>query len=76
MTDGIGNINTQSTQVAKRPSVYQSDSVREVHARAETYPQKTSNEERDNLVRLNQILGQDKPLRQNAPRGHYLNIKI
>ncbi|NQV82304.1 MAG: hypothetical protein HQ494_00670 [Rhodospirillales bacterium] len=76
MTDGIGTTNTPSAQVVKRPSVYQSDSIREVRARAETYPQKASSEERDNLTRLNQILGQDKPLRENAPRGFYLNIKI
>lgn len=76
MTDGVGNINAQTQAVAKRPNVYQSESIREVRARAETFQQKTTNEERDNLTRLNQILGQDKPLRVNAPRGYYLNISI
>jgi hypothetical protein len=42
----------------------------------EVIPQKTTDAERDNLTRLNQILGQDKPLRDNAPRGYYLNISI
>jgi len=30
----------------------------------------------DGLRRLNQILQQDRPLRDNVPRGFYLNIKI
>jgi predicted secreted protein len=62
--------------VAKRPSVYQSESIQEVRARAESIQQKPSTEERDGLTRLNQILGSDQPLRDNVPRGFYLNIKI
>ena len=76
MTDGVGNINTRTALVIRRPSVYQSDSIREIRARAEVIPQKTTDAERDNLTRLNQILGQDKLLRDNAPRGYYLNISI
>ena len=76
MTDGVGNITSNVSQVAKRPSVYQSESIQEVRARAESIQQKTSTEERDGLTRLNQILGSDQPLRDNVPRGFYLNIKI
>ncbi len=76
MTDGVGTINSNITQVAKRPSVYQSDSIREVRARAESIRQDTSPEERDGLTRLNQILGQNQPLSGNVPRGFYLNIRI
>jgi hypothetical protein len=76
MTDGVGNITSNVSQVAKRPSVYQSVSIQEVRARAESIQQKTSTEERDGLTRLNQILGSDQPLRDNVPRGFYLNIKI
>jgi len=76
MTNGVGTINAQTQAVAKRPNVYQSEAMREVRARAEVIPQKTTDAERDNLTRLNQILGQDKPLRDNAPRGYYLNISI
>jgi len=76
MTDGVGNITSNVSQVAKRPSVYQSESIQEVRARAESIQQKTSTEERDGLTYLNQILGSDQPLRDNVPRGFYLNIKI
>ncbi|MBC8338371.1 MAG: hypothetical protein ISR51_00495 [Rhodospirillales bacterium] len=76
MTDGVGNTTSQTAPLAQRPSGYQSESIREVRARAQTIPQKTSNEERDGLTRLNRILGQDQPLRDNAPRGFYLNITI
>ncbi len=76
MTDGVGNINSNITPVAKRPSVYQSESIREILARAESIRQNTSPEERDGLTRLNQILGQNQPLSDNVPRGFYLNINI
>ncbi len=76
MTDGVGTINSNSAQVAKRPSVYQSESIREIRARAESIRQETSPEELDGLTRLNQILGQNQPLSDNVPRGFYLNIKI
>ncbi len=76
MTDGVGSINSNIVQVAKRPGVYQSESIREVRARAESIRQDTSPEERDGLTRLNRILGQNQPLNDNVPRGFYLNIKI
>jgi len=53
MTNGVGTINAQTQAVAKRPNVYQSESMREVRARAEVIPQKTTEAERDNLTRLN-----------------------
>ena len=76
MTDGVGSINSNIAPVAKRPSVYQSESIREVRARAESIRQDTSPEARDGLTRLNRILGQNQPLSDNVPRGFYLNISI
>ena len=76
MTDGVGTTKTDLPAIAKRPNHYQADSVRQVRDRAESIPQDTSPEERDGLRRLNQILDQDRPLRDNVPRGFYLNIKI
>ncbi len=76
MTDGVGDINSSIARVAKRPSVYQSESIREIRARAESIRQYTSPEERDGLTRLNQILGLNQPLSDNVPRGFYLNINV
>jgi len=76
MTDGVGITKTGLPAVAKQPNVYQGDTVSQVRARAESIPQNTTPEERDGLRRLNQILDQDRPLRDNVPRGFYLNIKI
>ncbi len=76
MTDGVGSINSNIVPVTRRPSVYQSESIREVRARAESIRQDTSPEERDGLARLNRILGQNQPLSGNVPRGFYLNINI
>ena len=76
MTDGAEITKTGLPAVAKRPNAYQADTIRQVRARAESIPQDTTPEERDGLRRLNQILQQDRPLRDNVPRGFYLNIKI
>ena len=76
MTDGVGNINTHTALVTRRPSVYQSDSIREVRARAQTYRQQTTNEERDGQPLLNRLLGQEQPLLQKSPRGWCHNIKV
>ena len=76
MTDKIGNSPAQTPPMRNRPDVYQSNSIREVRARAEVIQQKTTAEERNNLTRLNQFLGQEKPLKNNVPRGYYLNISI
>jgi len=50
--------------------------VREVRARASAVRQDTTAEEREGLTRLNRILGQDRPLRRDVPRGFYLNIRV
>ena len=76
MTDGVGITNTGLPAVVKQPNLYQAETIRQVRARAESISQDTSPEERDGLRRLNQILNQDRPLRDNVPRGFYLNIKI
>ena len=76
MSDGVGTTKANTTAVALRPSVYRSESAREVRARAAAIQQETSSEELDGLKRLNRILGRDRPLRDNVPRGYYLNIRI
>ena len=76
MTDGVGITKTGAEAISKRPSVYQTDSIREVRSRAESVLQNTTPQERDGLKRLTQILGQDKPLKDNVPRGFYLNIQV
>ena len=76
MIEGVGKSNIQTQAVKIRPDVYQSDSIREVRERAQTIKQKTTIEERNNLMRLNQFLDQEKPLKDNVPRGYYLDISI
>ena len=76
MTDGVGSTETTGAARIERPSVYHTETVREVRARAASIPQDQSPAERAGIVRLNQILGQNQPLRANVPRGFYLNIQI
>ena len=77
MTDTLTLVNTHpQSQVARRDG-YQSETVREVRARASTLTQQgTSTEERRTLRRLNQVLDQEQPPRGNVPRGFYLNIEV
>ena len=76
MTDGVGTTKPGTELTVRRPRDYRAKSVREVNARAESVQQSTSPEELEGLKRLNKILGQDRPLKDNVPRGFYLNIQI
>ena len=76
MTDGLTIANAQLSGQTVRQNGYQSDALREVRARAATVDQGASAEEQRSLRRLNQVLDQNQPPRDNVPRGYYLNIKI
>ena len=76
MTDGVDFTNSNALVPADRSSIYREEAVREVRARASAVRQDTTPEERDGLTRLNRILGQDRPLRRDVPRGFYLNIRV
>jgi len=76
MTDGVGIPKTGTALAPRRPDLYQGESIREVRARAGAIPQDASPEELDGLTRLRQIMRQGRPLRDDVPRGFYLNIKI
>jgi len=76
MTDGLTPTNFSSSGNVVRRNGYQSDSAREVRARASTVEQASSIEERRGLRRLNHVLDQDQPARANVPRGFYLNIEV
>ena len=76
MTEGLTIANAQLSGQTVRQNGYQSDALREVRARASTVDQGASAEEQRSLRRLNQVLDQDQPPRDNVPRGYYLNIKI
>ncbi len=76
MTDGLTLANTELSGQTVRQNSYQSDALREVRARASTVNQGASAEERRGLRRLNQVLDQGQPPRENVPRGYYLNIEI
>lgn len=75
MADALNIMNSETT-APRRPQGYQADSVHQIRARANHVSQQQSNEERNGLRRLNQILGQNRPLKDDAPRGFYLNIEV
>ena len=76
MTEGLTLANSHLPGQVIRKDGYQSDTLREVHARASAVSQDSSVEEQRSLRRLNQVLDQNQPLRINVPRGFYLNIEV
>ena len=76
MTEGLTLANPHLPGQVIRKDGYRSDTLREVHARASTLSQDSSVEEQRSLRRLNQVLDQNQPPRDNVPRGFYLNIEV
>lgn len=76
MTDGVDFTNSNALPPPGRAGAYQAEAVHEVRARAAAVRQDTTPEEREGLTRLNRILGQNRPLRRDVPRGFYLNIRV
>lgn len=76
MADGLTFLNGEHAGIVRRESGYGAPSVREVQARASNTNQNQSEHERRGLRRLNQVLSADQPLRDNVPRGFYLNIEV
>ena len=74
METNLNNLISGRPVNSERPSGYQSDSIREVRARANTTEQKQSEQEARSLRRLNSALNHGEPLRDDVPRGYYLNI--
>lgn len=75
MTDGVNFTNLPAV-APTAGDTYRAETVREATARAAAVRQDTSPEERDGLTRLNRILGHNRPLRRDVPRGFYLNIRV
>ena len=76
MANSINSVLAGRAPETARPSGYQSESLREVKSRAAVSGQNQSTEERNNLRRLNSVLSHERPLREDVPRGYYLNIKV
>lgn len=76
MVNSINNVLAGRPQETVNNRGYQSESVREVKSRAAVVQQDHSAEERNNLRRLNTVLSNEKPLREDVPRGFYLNISV
>ena len=76
MMTNLTLVNGHSSGQIAQKNGYQSNTVREVQARASTINQDPSAEERRRLRRLNQVLNQEQPPRGNMPRGTYLNIEV
>lgn len=52
------------------------DHAAEVNRRAEVSPKRLSIEEQAALIRLDKIFARGEPLRDDVPRGYYLNFRV
>lgn len=71
----------QSDALITRPAgrtqtTYESESLREVQARANHIRHGETPPERSSVRRLNTILASGQELRRDVPRGYYLNIIV
>ena len=76
MTDNLTLVNTLPTGQVVRKDGYQSETLREIRARASKLSTLDSTEERLSLRRLNEVLDKDQPPGGDVPRGFYLNIEV
>jgi len=76
MVETLNNVLSGRLPQTSRADGYLSESAREVKSRAAVTEQNHSPEERNNLRRLNSVLAHERPLREDVPRGYYLNIKV
>ena len=73
-TGGAGAL--PSKTATRSPVVYESDSLREVQARANHIRQGETPIERRGMRRLNEVMASGQDLRRDVPRGFYLNIVV
>jgi len=76
MVESLNNVLAGRPQQISRNDGYRSESVRDVKSRAAVSQQTQTPEESNNLRRLNSVLSHERPLREDVPRGYYLNISV
>ena len=74
MVNSLNSVLSGQAPQTSRNDGYRSETVREVKSRAAVTSQSQSSEDRNNLRRLNTALSHEQPLREDVPRGFYLNI--
>jgi len=76
MDTSLNNLISGRPPRVSRSSGYQGDSSRDIQVRAKTTEQNPSDQEKTGLRRLNSVLNHSEPLRDDVPRGYYLNITV
>ena len=76
MADGLLVVNSEKAGLVSKSNGYGAPAIREVQARASVASERQSDLERHSLRRLNQALSNEQPLRDNVPRGFYINIEV
>jgi hypothetical protein len=76
MDTNLNNLISGRPAQVGRGSGYQAETVRDIKARASSTETSQSEQEKRGLRRLNSVLNNNEPLRDDVPRGYYLNINV
>ena len=76
MQTNLNNLISGRPASVGRSSGYQGDAARDIKVHANTTEQKQTNQEKIGLRHLNSVLNHGEPLRDDVPRGYYLNITV
>ena len=76
MDTNINNLISGRPASISRSAGYLGDSARDIKVHANTTGQKQTDQEKSGLRHLNSVLNHGEPLRDDVPRGYYLNITV
>ena len=76
MQTNLNNLISGRPATVSRSFGYKDDSAQEIKAHANTTEQKQTDHEKNGLRHLNSVLNNSEPLRDDVPRGYYLNITV
>ena len=76
MLTNLNNLISGRPQTVSRSTGYQGESAREIKVHANTVDKNQTDQEKSGLRHLNSVLNHGEPLREDVPRGYYLNITV
>jgi hypothetical protein len=76
MQTNLNNLISGRPASVSRSAGYQGGTEQSIKLHTNTTEQKQTDQEKNSLRRLNSVLNHGDPLRDDVPRGYYLNITV
>ncbi|CCQ75039.1 hypothetical protein [Magnetospira sp. QH-2] len=74
LDDALKGLDSAKSTAGTRARGY--DQARDVENRARSFNQETSEQEKHAFLRLDRVLNSGEALREDVPRGYYLNLLV